>query len=152
MRNKYNVIFTVICVSISFLNILPVMSAYSGGVESCTLVIHGYNLLEFSALGCVPMLAPLLIPVILFDHQSKATQEVELMLLLLANMTCYVHSFNAAKAWLTATGVSMISYHPGALLIPLGFILLLALVTGFDMLYSNTVAKGEKEKHDVTRT
>lgn len=57
---------------------LPLASAYSGGSESYTIVIHGYNLIEFSAWGVIPLLAPLIVPVLLFGHQSKPTQELSL--------------------------------------------------------------------------
>ena len=106
---------------------LPIMSTCLNDGEQHMIVIQGYNLMEFSALGCIPVFAVLLIPVILFGSQTKAAKEVELILLFCVNMVCYVHSFTAARAWLDSIGDSLIIYYPGRLLYPAGFLAVLIL-------------------------
>lgn len=101
--------------------VLPLTSVYSGGSESYTIVIHGYNLIEFSAWGMIPLLAPLIIPVLLFGHQQKAVQELFLMVLFMGSMVCYIQSLNAANEWLGVASDSLHTLHPGVLLMPLGF-------------------------------
>lgn len=105
----------------------PIMSAYSGGTESCTLIIRGFNIMEFSAWGVIPMIAPLLIPVILLGHQSKAAQELELILLVVGNAVIYVHGVNAAIVWLTEVGNSMITYYLGMMIFPFALVVVLML-------------------------
>ena len=124
---------------------LPLISAYCGGGESCTLVIRGYNLMEFSGWGAVPMLAPLLVPAILFGNQPKAAREAELVLLFLADVVCYAHSLSAARIWLETVGDSAISVHPGMILCPLGFAGLLAAAKGVDLIAARGKTAGESE-------
>lgn len=136
MRRYFKVIMILASVAVTIMSILPVMSIYLSGGESCTLYVRGFNLMEFSAWGCIPLFAPLLIPVILFGHQSKAAQEAELMLLFGVNMVSYVHSFNAARAWLELED-ALITYYPGMLLIPFAFILALIIGVVFDCISRN---------------
>lgn len=126
MRKNYKFLIFGICLAVTCLCFLPVMSRASGASGTCMLIIRGYNLMEFSGLGCIPILTPLLIPGILFGHQSRAAQEIEIMLLFLASMASYIHSFNSAREWLLKVGSSIISLYPGALLMPLGLILVFA--------------------------
>lgn len=125
----------IICAGIAAtsLCVLPLMHTYLSDGESCTMVIRGFNLVEFSAWGCVPVFASLLIPAILFGNQTKAAKETALLILFIGNMVCYVHSFHAAKAWLYSLDGSMLTYHPGVVLVPLGFIMVLALTKSFDV-------------------
>ena len=129
-RPLFKVLLIIASIAASATCMLPIMSAYSGGTESCTLVIRGFNLMEFSAGGVIPMIAPLLIPAILLGHQSKAAQELELILLIIGNAVTYVHGVNAARVWLTEVGDSMITYHQGMMVFPfvLVFVVMLALV------------------------
>lgn len=127
------IILSLIALAISF---FPFLTEYSGGEESCTLIIRGFNLMEFSALGVIPILAPLLIPVILYGNQGKAAKERTLILLLLGNMLCYVHSFNAAKAWLENVGDSLISYYPTTIIYPVCFILVIILPKAIEVISS----------------
>ena len=124
--------------------LLPIMSAYSGGTENCTLIIRGFNLMEFSAWGVIPMIAPLLVPVILLGHQSKVAQEIELILLNIGNAVTYVLGFNASRMWLTEVGDSMITYYPGMMVFPFAsvFVLMLALVINI------FASRNHMEEHD----
>ena len=106
--------------------ILPLMSVRTGGPESGVLVVRGYNLMEFSAWGCVPVLAPLLLPFILYGGQPDAMRRGELLMLAVGNAVCYVHGFNAARAWLS------VDYHFGMVLYPLAFWGVLALARLLD--------------------
>ena len=85
------------------LNVLPVMSAYSGGGESCMLMVRGFNLVA-----------------ILFSCQSKSAKNAELLLLLVVNLVCYAQSFKAARMWFESIAASPIVCHFGTLLFPLG--------------------------------
>ena len=126
-----NSLLTVACISVSIMHILPVMSTYLSDGESCTLMVRGYNLMEFSALAVIPMIAPLFIIVILLGHQSKSAQEIELISLAAVNLICYVHGVNAAKDWLYSLDGSLLEYYPGMMLLPLAFgtLILLTILT-----------------------
>lgn len=64
------------------------------------MIIKGYNFVEFSAPSIVILIAPLLIPVILYGCQSRQAKELELILLLIGNSICFIHGANAARTWL----------------------------------------------------
>lgn len=102
---------------------LPIMSMQLSGGESGNIVIYGYDLMEFSAWGCLPLLTPLLLPVILFGTQTKIAQEIELPVLFIGNIVCCVHSCNAAQVWLMSLEENLIQFHAGIILYPLGFAL-----------------------------
>ena len=78
------------------LNALPIMSAYSGGGESGMLMVRGFNLVEFSVWGILPISTVMLVLTILFSCQSKSAKNAELLLLLTVNLVCYAESFKAA--------------------------------------------------------
>lgn len=124
MKQKlFQFLVSTTCIATSLMHILPVMSTYLSDGESCTLMVRGYNLMEFTSLSFIPMIAPLFIIVILFGHQSKSAQEIELLLLTTVNMVCYVHGVNAAKEWLYSLDGSLLEYYPGMLLLPFAFCL-----------------------------
>jgi hypothetical protein len=102
------------------LNALPIMSAYCGGGESCMLMVRGFNLVEFSVWGILPISTVMLVLAILFSFQSKAAKNAELLLLLAVNLVCYAQSFKAARMWFESIGASPIVCHFGTLLFPLG--------------------------------
>ena len=118
---KYTIILMSVITTI-ILCALPIMSTYLSDGESCTMFIRGYNLMEFSAWGSIPLFASLLIPVIIFGYQTKSAKEAELLLLLIGNIVCYVHGFNVSQAWLSSLGGSLLRYYPGMLLYPCLFI------------------------------
>ena len=126
-RRLLNSLLTVVCISVSIMHILPVMSTYLSDGESCTLMVRGYNLMEFNALAVIPMIAPLFIIVILLGHQSKSAQEIELLFLTAANLICYIHGVNAAKDWLYSLDGSLLEYYPGMMLLPVTFCTLIML-------------------------
>ena len=123
----FEIILILVSAAATAMCLLPIMSVHLSDGESCTLFIRGYNLMEFSAWGCVPLLANLLIPVILFGCQKDAAKEKELIILFVGNTVCYINSVNAAREWLYAVGGSLITYYPGMVLLPLGFIIVLVL-------------------------
>lgn len=128
MREK-TFLRTVIIASLvaSAMCLLPLMSARAISAESATLLVRGYNLIEFSPWGIFPIVAPLLIPLILISHLSERIQRVLLATLLASNALCYVSSFLAARTWLEAINVEHIAYHFGTALYPLAFVTTLAL-------------------------
>ena len=118
----------IICI-LSFVAFLlcffPLMSVYVDGKENTVLTACGFNLMECSALGVVPLIAPLLVPIILYGHQNKASKERCLIVLLVGNLICYVDSFNATKEWFGTVGSEMISYYPMAVIYPVCFVAIL---------------------------
>ena len=102
------------------LNALPIMSAYSGGSESCMLMVRGFNLVEFSPWGILPVFTVMFVLTILFSCQSKAAKNAELLLLLAVNLVCYAESFKGARAWFESVAVSPIICHVGMFLFPIG--------------------------------
>lgn len=124
MKKQKRLLGAIVCIAVTLLCTLPLMSVRIETGEIGTLVVRGYNLMEFSAWGCIPIIAPLLI-ILLHLCRSKAIREAGVLLLLAGNAICYVHSFNAAKTWLTEISGSGIVYHPGAMLYPLALGLLL---------------------------
>ena len=137
MRSKKKPFLILAALAATALCILPLLSTHLSDGESCTMVIRGYNLPALSAWGCIPLLSPALFAAILFSHQSKGAKEAETLLLLTANMVCYTHAFNAARAWLEALDGSPLTYHPGILIYPLAFILLLLLTKILDFIHTN---------------
>ena len=115
------------------LNALPILSTHCGSIESCTLMIRGYNLLEFSSWAVIPVFSPLLVLSILISLQKKSTKNMELVILLTANTVCYVESLRAARTWLDGVSSGLINCHPGMLSFPIG---ILAIVF-YAMLYLN---------------
>ena len=105
------------------LNTLPILSVHSSGSESCTLMVRGYNLLEFSSWAAIPVFSAILVLTILFSFQKKSTKNAELVLLLAANTVCYVESLKAVWAWLDGIGTAPIHCHFGVLAFPIGIML-----------------------------
>lgn len=134
MKKKYKITLVLVSIASAAICVLPVMSIYLSDGESSTLFVRGYNLMEFSALGCIPLFAPLFIPAILFGSQTKAVKETELLILFAGNVVCYVHGFNAARLWLDSLGGSFLTFYPGMLLIPFAFSMLLILSKVFEQL------------------
>jgi hypothetical protein len=102
------------------LNALPIFSAHCGGSESCTLMVRGYNLLEFSSWAALPVFTVVIILGILFSFQKKSAKNVELLLLLVANAVCYLESMKAARAWLEGISNAPVNCHFGMIAYPLG--------------------------------
>ena len=109
MNKWYKTIMKLLCAAAFVLAVLPLTSVEAGNGETCTLIIHGYNLMEFSPWGVVPLMAPILVLLILFGKQSKSAKEAELLLLLVASVVCYVHSFQLSTEWLRSVGTSIVT-------------------------------------------
>ena len=106
------------------LNALPIFSAHCGGSESCTLMVRGYNLLEFSSWAALPVFTVVIILGILFSFQKKSAKNVELLLLLLANAVCYMESMKAARAWLDGISNAPVNCHYGMFAFPIGIVMI----------------------------
>lgn len=119
--------------SLVALNTLPILSVHSGGSESCTLMVRGFNLLEFSSWAAIPVFSVILVLAILFSFQKKFSKNTELVLLLAANGVCYVESLRAARAWLDGISNGPINCHFGMLAFPIGIMLIVL----FAMLFLN---------------
>lgn len=102
------------------LNAFPIFSTHCGGSASCTLLVRGYNLLEFSSWAVLPVFTAVIILGILFSFQKKSAKNVELLLLLLANAVCYMESMKAARAWIEGISNAPVNCHFGMIAYPLG--------------------------------
>ena len=122
MRRLHKTLIFCASIATTALCALPLMSTHLSGGESCTMVIRGFNLMEFSARGCVPLFAALLIPMILFGCQSKTSKEAELLLLVVINLTCFVHGINASHEWIHSLNGSLLTYYSGMMIYPCAFI------------------------------
>ncbi len=127
MKKRYHCIASVACAVALALCALPIMSANSGGIESCTLIIRGYNLIEFSAWGIISVLSPIVVFAIVLGHQTTSGKETKLLLLGMASMVSYAHSVTAGREWLVSVGGSLIDYQVGMLLYPIGLLVLFAI-------------------------
>lgn len=132
MKKWYKTIITLACVGVFVLAALPIMSVEIVGGESYTAIVRGYNLMEFSPWGVIPLMTPLLIFLIVFGKQSRAVKEAELLLLLVISMICYVHSFQLATEWLRSVGTSMIARDVGMALYPSSLVGLLIFAHNWD--------------------
>ncbi len=84
-----------------------------------TILIRGFNLMEFSALGCVPVLTPPLLLFIIFSSLDRKIKEVGIIVFLLLVTICYCHSFIEAREWLMDASDTRIIYHPCTLFFPM---------------------------------
>lgn len=130
IRSSKNII-PLLIVGMLGLNILPIMSAYSGGSESGMLMVRGFNLVEFSPWGILPVSSIILVLGILFSCQSKGAKNAELLLLLAVNLVCYAQSFKAARVWFESIAASPIVCHFGMIMFPLGSAALIILAIIF---------------------
>ena len=115
------------------LNTLPILSVHCGGSESCTLMVRGYNLLEFSSWAAIPVFSTILVLAILFSFQKKSAKNVELILLLAVNAVCYAESLRAARAWLDGISNVPANCHYGMFAFPIGIVM----IVFYAMLYLN---------------
>ena len=95
---KYTIVaLAIITLALCF---FPMQSGRITNGEACTMILKGYNFTEFSAPSIVILIAPLLVPAILYGCQSSGVKELELILLMIGNSICFVHGANAARTWL----------------------------------------------------
>ena len=118
MDNLEKMLFAV--VAMVALNAMPIMSVSCMDREACELMVRGYNLMEFSPWGTIPIFTALFVIAILFSCQSKAAKQAELLLLLAAVCVCYVTSIMASRAWLESVSSSFVFTHFGMITFPLG--------------------------------
>lgn len=143
----FKVMAIICCVAALKLCILPIMSIHFEDGESCTMIIRGYNLTEFSAWGVVPMLVVFFIPILLSFDLKVSTEEIVLLLLFTGDMVCYVHSLNAVKVWLIDIGASLISYHAGLILYPMGFLIVWLIGLGIRLAGRRGLESEKLEQH-----
>ena len=144
-RSYFKYLLIIASIAASAMCVLPLMSVYSGGTESCTLIVRGFNLMEFSAWGVIPLIAPLVITIIVLGRQTRIVKETEILILFMVNTVSYVHSFNAAKAWLYDVGDSFVTCYPWAMLLPLGFVLICVVTKVMDDISQSDFRKEEDE-------
>ena len=95
---KYTIVaLAIITLALCF---FPMQSGRITNGEACTMILKGYNFTEFSAPSIVILIAPLLVPAILYGCQSSGVKELELILLMIGNSIWFVHGANAARTWL----------------------------------------------------
>lgn len=82
--------------------ILPLFSEYITGGESYNMVIKGYNLVEFSPLGSVVLISPILLIGLILSKLKNSFKTVGTMGLLLLDLLALSHSYSAAYNWIIA--------------------------------------------------
>ena len=146
MSKWYKTIIILASIGTLALAALPIVGVrYEGDAVSGMLLIRGYNLMEFSPWGVIPLMTSSLIPAILFGKQSQMVKEAELLILLIANMLCYVHCVHLAVEFLRTSGISLLTYHPNLFLYPISFVCVLMLAKILEFKSEN------KEVENVTR-
>ena len=68
--NHNNILFPAVVAMVA-LNAMPIMSASCVDGEACELMVRGYNLLEFSPWGAIPIFTTVFVLAILFTCQRK---------------------------------------------------------------------------------
>ena len=119
-RRLFDILIAVCLVSAVISSTQPLISVKVG---YDTVLVRGFNLMEFSALGCVPVLAPVILLFIIFSAHDTKTKEMSIMAVLIITAVCYCNGFIAAREWLMGITEGRIAYHPCSLLFPV-FILL----------------------------
>ena len=148
MKKPFKLTLILLSLAVAAVCVLPVMSVYISEGESALIQVRGYNLAEFSAWGVVPMIAPPMVAVILLGKGGEFAKMLAAAVLFLGSCVCHVHAFNAAREWIFTLGGSPVTYYPGAFIIPLAFVALLALAAAFEVL-STKEFKLIEENDDV---
>ena len=136
-------ILMIFSVAMIALNALPILSVHCGGSESCTLMVRGYNLLEFSCWSAIPVFTAILILGILYSEQKRSVKNAELLFLLGSNLVCYIEGLRAARAWLVSISDSLVMTHSGLVAFPIGIVLIIFYAM-FYVNVSNTVRSNLK--------
>ena len=116
MKN-WRLSYTIVMVAM-FSTILTGLPLISGTVRDHALLIRGFNLMEFSALACVWVVAPMTVALIVLSSQPKAVKEFEIILLTIVSLMCYTHAVQEARVWIFANEGSLLKYHPGVVFAP----------------------------------
>lgn len=101
---------------------LPVLSAPYEDNGNDILTIRVYNLMEFSAVGCIPWLSMVILPLICFGCLSKEHKELTLLILLIVTLVCYMEGIYTACEWLGLGNMGHIFYEFGLLFYPVSFV------------------------------
>ena len=153
ITSKYMVIIlTLITLTLCF---FPIQGGRLTDGEACTMVIRGFNFMEFTPLGITVLIAPLLVPIILYGCQSKGLKELELTLLI-GNCASFINGINITRDWLLEMDASMYGMiKPTMLLYPIAFVLLcgVAIVKNIydDRIYNGVTCTAIKERHKTRR-
>lgn len=127
IEKRVKIIAVLISAAAITMCLLPIMSINLSGTEKCTLIVHGYNLIGFSALGCVPIIAPLFIPAVMVGGTDK-NNYITMLCIFSVHTVCYIHGINASKEWCASVCTGPITYHAGVVNYPGAFILALIAV------------------------
>lgn len=91
--------------------VLPLFSQYIVGGESYNMVIKCYNLVEFSPLGSVVLISPILLIGLILSKLKNSFKTVGTMGLLLLDLLALSHSYSAAYNWIIAEAGSHPQVH-----------------------------------------
>ena len=130
MKNRnFKYLFLAACCGAAAMSGLPVLS---GACKSGTIFVRGFNLMEFSPCGCIPLIAPFALFVILYGSQSKQAREIEMLMLAIGNLMCFVQSCNYARDWMLAQEGMRLVHHPAMVFYPSAFFALVLLYIAHD--------------------
>ena len=84
----------------------PIYSTYIVDVESCNMIVKGYNLVEFSPWGSVVLLAPLVLVALMLSKLKPAVKTVGTLVLFMLTGVALSGSVASAHTWICgiATG------------------------------------------------
>lgn len=70
--------------------------------DGCTMIIRGFNMVEFSPWGSIVLSVPLIIIAILFSHMEKTHKTIGLISVQLLNSVGLYNSINKAYEWINS--------------------------------------------------
>lgn len=132
-REAYILTVTMLVIVSFFTCALPIMSVFSGGLETCTIFARGYNFIEFSPWGVLAVLSPIIASMIAVIYQSRFVKVIEYIALMLGSIIGYSISFCETHKWLKSIGDASVELHSGAVLMPLTLFMMILLCMGMEL-------------------
>ena len=112
MRFGYGTLVVLMC--------FAALCTAGASVMSCDgILVRNVNLCEFSALGVIPLITPILLAAVFFSHMRKSTKELLYTLMLAVTSVCHAQAVRASYNWLIEVCDGRISYHYGLYVLPM---------------------------------
>lgn len=90
---------------------LPLFSTYITDGEAWNVVIHGYNLAEFSPWGSIVLISPIVLLGLMLSKLNDGVKTIELLTLFSFSGVALHYSTNAAYKWVEAEATGYIETH-----------------------------------------
>ncbi len=112
MRFGYGVLVVLLCIA--------ALCTSGASVISCDdILVRNTNLAEFSALGVIPLITPILLAAVFFSHMQKAAKELTYTVMLAVTSVCHAHAVRGSYNWLIDVCDGRVRYHYGLYLVPM---------------------------------